>query len=106
MTEVTREKDRGTVVSFFDTRGQRYDALVTEVFGPQCLNLVYVNDVEGQRDNYGQKLIRANSVMHGSLQQAHGYFWLAIGEDRPEHTQPGYWNPPTPEAKEADSSLA
>ena len=110
MTEVTRE-DVGSACWFYDTRGRRYDALITAVWGPQCLNLVYVNDVEGQTDHYGQKLLRASSVMHGSKQQAHGYFWLKVGEDRPKHTMPGYYDPDGPNAKEAaaragDSSIA
>ena len=103
MTEATREKDRGTVVDFYDTRGRRYDALITEVWGPQCVNLVYVNDVEGQTDSYGQKLLRASSVIHGSMQQAHGYFWLARGEARPVNTLPGFYSK---EDREADSALA
>ncbi len=106
MTEVTREEHRGAAVDFYDARGRRYDALITEVWGPQCVNVVYVNDVEGQRDNYGQKLLRATSIMHGSLHQAHGYFWLSKGEPRPKHTMPGYYEPRSKEAIEADSSLA
>ena len=105
MTEVTRD-DIGTVVEFYDTRGRCYDALITNVFGPLCINLIYVNDVEGQKDNYGQKLIRASSVMHGSMQQAHGYFWLAKGEKRPAHTLPGFYDHYTEKQIEADSSLA
>jgi hypothetical protein len=65
-----------------DPRGRAYDALITEVWGPQCVNVVYVNDVEDQRDSYGQKLLRSTSVMHGSIQQAHGNYWLLPGEER------------------------
>lgn len=81
-TEVTRELHRGKACVFVDSRGRAYDALITEVWGPQCVNVVYVNDVEGQTDSYGQKLLRSASVMHGSLQQAHGNFWLLPGEER------------------------
>jgi len=38
MIEVTRD-DIGMVVEFYDTRGKCYDALITNVFGPQCINL-------------------------------------------------------------------
>ena len=108
MTEVTREQHRGTAVDFYDPRGRRYDALITEVWGPQCVNVVYVNDVEGQRDNYGQKLCRATSIMHGSITQAHGYFWLAKGEKKFPHNMPGFYDGQTPEQQErnADSALA
>jgi hypothetical protein len=67
---------------YVDPRGRAYDALITEVWGPQCVNVVYVNDVEDQRDSYGQKLLRSTSVMHGSIQQAHGNYWLLPGEER------------------------
>tara|TARA_B100001146_G_C16162243_1_gene426184 strand:- start:1015 stop:1302 length:288 start_codon:yes stop_codon:yes gene_type:complete len=82
MTEVTRETHRGTHCIFVDPRGKEYDALITEVWGPQCINLLYINDHEGQRDSYGQKVLRASSVMHGSMQQAHGNYWLLPGETR------------------------
>lgn len=83
MTTVTREEHRGKACVYIDPRGKAYEALITEVWGPQCVNVVYVNDVDGQRDSYGQKLLRATSVMHGSIQQAHGSYWLLPGEKRP-----------------------
>ena len=82
-TTVTREQHRGVACVYFDPRGKAFDALITEVWGPQCVNVVYVNDVDDQRDSYGQKLIRSTSVMHGSIQQAHGNYWLLPGEKRP-----------------------
>ena len=83
MTEVTKEQHQGTACTYVDPRGRAYDALITAVWGPQCVNVVYCNDVDGQRDNYGQKLLRATSVMHGGVQQAHGNYWLLPGETRP-----------------------
>ena len=108
MTEVTRELHRGTVVDYYDPVGRRYDALITEVWGPQCINVVFVNDVEGQRDNYGQKLARATSLGHGSLVQAHGNFWLAKGEKKFPHNIPGYYDGMTPAQRERidDSAIA
>lgn len=82
-TKVTREDHRGTACTYVDSRGRPYAALITEVWGPQCVNVVYVNDVAGQSDSYGQKLQRASSVLHGSIQQAHGNYWLLPGEERP-----------------------
>lgn len=81
MTALT-QADVGKAITFYDTRGQACPALITAVHGSQCVNLIYVNDVEGQRDNYGQKMLRACSVMHGSWQQAHGYYWLYNTEER------------------------
>lgn len=81
-TAVTKEEHRGKPCVYVDPRGKHYDALITEVWGPQCINLIYVNDVEGQRDSYGQKMLRQTSVMHGSIQQAHGNYWMLPGEER------------------------
>lgn len=88
MTEATREQHVGTACVYVDPRGKAYSALITEVWGPQCVNVVYVNDTEGQRDSFGQKLLRSTSVMHGSIQQAHGNYWLFPGEKRPLVPQP------------------
>ena len=81
MTTVNKE-DVGKACTFFDSRGQAFDALITAVHGTQCINLVYVNDVAGQTDSYGQKLLRSSSCMHGSIQQAWGNYWLLPGEVR------------------------
>lgn len=86
-TVVTKE-DVGQPCVYFDPRGRPYPALITAAWGPQCVNVVYVNDVEGQTDSYGQKLLRATSVMHGAIQQAHGNYWLLPGETRPYVEQP------------------
>ena len=53
-TEVTREKHRGTACVFVDPVGKAHDALITEVWGPQGVNVVYVTDEDGQIDNYGR----------------------------------------------------
>jgi hypothetical protein len=81
-TEVTRAEHRGKACVFVDPVGKAHAALITEVWGPQCVNVVYVTDEDGQSDNYGQKLVRSTSVMHGSVQQAHGNYWLLPGESR------------------------
>jgi hypothetical protein len=82
MTKVTKD-DVGKSCVYVDPRGEAFDALITAVWGPQCINVVYINTVAGQTDNYGQKLLRSTSVMHGEIQQAHGNYWLLTGEDRP-----------------------
>lgn len=99
MTEVTRETHRGKACVFFDPYGHPHDALITEVWGPQCINLVFCNPTEGQRDSYGQKLVRFTSVMHGNLQQAHGNYWLLPGEERklPEQIWPTVESDSSPE---------
>ena len=108
MVELTQDSI-GTVVDYYDPRGERHDALITNVFGPQCCNVVFVNDVEGQKDNYGNKLLRVTSLMHGTFMQAHGNFWLERGEKKPAHTEYGYYQTNHPNTKaaeiEADSAL-
>lgn len=78
----------GESVDFYDPRGRMYRALITNVFGTNCVNVVYVNDVEGQKDNYGQKLLRSTSIVHGKLQQAHGNYWMYPDETRQPVKQP------------------
>lgn len=82
MTIVNKEEHRGKSCVFFDATGKAHDALITEVHGPQCVNIVYCNDADGQQDSYGQKIARATSVMHGSVQQAEGNYWLLPDEER------------------------
>ena len=101
-TKVTKETHVGKNCVYFDPRGRAYDALITAVWGPQCINVVFVNDVEGQRDDYGQKLQRATFVLHGNIQQAHGNYWLLVNETR---VPPTYEDRHVIEAKERDSSL-
>ena len=78
----------GQPCEFYDSQGRLHSALITAVHGPQCINLVFVNPVPGQADNYGQKLMRSTSVMHGAIQQAHGMYWLLPGEPRIKLAQP------------------
>ncbi|MGR9441686.1 hypothetical protein [Rhizobium leguminosarum] len=65
----------GQQVIFVDPRGVQHPALVTAAWGPRCVNVVFVDLEDGQRDNYGQKLKRFTSVMHKSVQEAHGNYW-------------------------------
>ena len=99
MTEVTRETHRGKACIFFDPVGEPHDALITEVWGPQCINVVFCNPKEGQNDNFGQKLVRFTSVMHGNVQQAHGNYWLLPGEirNRPDWVLPSIESDSSPE---------
>lgn len=71
--EATREWE-GRHCFFVDPVGKSIPALITRVWGPQCINLVIVTD-DSQEDNYGLKLARHTSVMHASVQQAHGNYW-------------------------------
>ena len=65
----------GEPVTYTNPVGKRFNALVTAVWGPNCINLVYVTDDENQTDNYGRKLAREASLMRKSGDSAHGQFW-------------------------------
>ena len=72
--EVTRA-DEGRHCVYGDPKGIEHPAIITRVWGPQCVNLAYVNMDEGQEDSYGRKIARNTSCMHQSIQQAHGNYW-------------------------------
>lgn len=80
MIAVTRD-DEGSACVFIDATGKDRPALITRVWGPQCVNVVYVRD-DGQEDGqYGLKLERCTSVMHREIQQAHGNYWYKESEN-------------------------
>ena len=82
MKEATQD-DVGCHAIFTDPVGKEHDALITAVWGSQCVNVTFVDDDPNQRDSCGRKLNRQyTSVMHGSVQQAHGNFWMWPGEKR------------------------
>lgn len=80
MVEVTQD-DIGEACIWVDPVGKQKPALITAVWGPQCINLVTVVDESNQTDSYGRKLERFTSVMHGSVQQAHGFYWMFKSRD-------------------------
>lgn len=68
----------GQAVTYVDTVRKERPALVTAVHGSgdtPSINVVFVNNDETQRDDYGRKIERASSVSHQSSQQAPGRYW-------------------------------
>lgn len=65
----------GGSVVYTNPRGKTCVALVTAVWGINCINLVYVAEEENQTDNYGRKIARESSLMRKSSDSAHGQFW-------------------------------
>lgn len=88
---MTQRIAMGSVVVFVDEDRVEHDALVTclhhstgvwddekphaEGNYRPCINLVYVLKDEKRRDQYGQQLRHASSVVHASLNTAGGYMW-------------------------------
>lgn len=54
MTEVTV----GGRVVYCDEFARDHDALVTAVWGPNCVNVVFVTSDEDRKDQYGRQIMR------------------------------------------------
>lgn len=72
----------GDAVVYVDPLGKDRPALVTAVWAgeygstnPPGVNLVFIADDPARDDGYGRQLERATSVIHKSVQPAHGNFW-------------------------------
>jgi len=84
-----KSEDVGSHVVFVDPTGRRHDALITAAWGSKCINVVYVLKDPSQTDSYGRKTNKQyTSVMHGSVQQVHGNYWLWPGETREQEETP------------------
>lgn len=85
-----RKYEIGQQIEYVDEHGEPHAALVTQWWGPgpgrvvdyqpdptgePGCNLVYVSGDEKKRDECGRQLERATSVVHQSMQPAHGRFW-------------------------------
>lgn len=75
MDNKLKEPKVGDACIFADPTGKEHNALITAVWGPNCVNVVYVNPDPNQSDTYGQKITRFTSVMRNTIQEAHGNFW-------------------------------
>jgi hypothetical protein len=68
----------GDHVIYGDEFGVEHDAIVTNVFGTDpwsACNVVYASGDESKSDPYGRQIERATSVVHRSVQPAHGRYW-------------------------------
>ena len=86
MTE-QRTPEVGQHVIWHDPTGKPYDALITAVWTPTCINIVRVGD-ENETDQYGRQIKRETSQSHGSVNKVHGFFWRFI------HVEPIDYTPP------------
>lgn len=78
---VVHEQDEGKACVFVDPTGNPHAAIITRVWGPQCINVAYVALDQGE-DGYGYKIWRSTSLMHRDIQQAHGNYWYFAEEDK------------------------
>lgn len=65
----------GDSVTYVDARGIPHAALVTQVWTPTGVNVIFVDDDEKKTDDYGRQIRRETSVVHKSLQPAHGNYF-------------------------------
>lgn len=79
----------GDLVIYTEPDGTDRNALVTAVWSPQCINVVYVNGDENQKDQYGRQIKRSTSVLYaGVTGTAHGQIWRLPIEPKPEYKPP------------------
>lgn len=81
-----RKPQIGDPVVFVDPVAVAHAALVTNVFGDKCVNVVFVSKDDAKGDPYGRQLERNTSCVHQSLQQAHGNYWR-WQHDEPKATE-------------------
>lgn len=62
-------------MKYVDPRGEAHNALVTVWWSDVGCNVVFTSGDEEKRDSYGRQIERATSVVHKSMQPAHGNFW-------------------------------
>lgn len=86
-----RKLGNGVPILYVNEFGVVHDALVTQDWSygkefelkPGCtpsLNLVFVSKDDDKTDTYGSQIERATSVVHRSVQQAHGRYWTFADE--------------------------
>lgn len=70
-----RQPQCGEPVIYVDPVGRARHALVTQPWGPTCVNLVFVSGDEARRDPNGRQIERQSSSVHASVQPVHGNYW-------------------------------
>ena len=68
----------GTPVIYTDLRGVDHHALVTRVWNPEMIDLVYVTNDERRTDQYGQQLQREKAVWLKAQRNAFVNFWRPV----------------------------
>lgn len=86
--EQTRELHVGDVVIWHDSLGNAYKALVSAVWTPTCINVVFISGDQTKTDPYGRQIERATSCTHKSLQHVHGFYWRFEDEQANPYTAP------------------
>ena len=84
----------GDAVIYHDKYGVAHNALVKiswdqgGLVKDPCINLVYVSNDEKREDGAGRQTIVETSVVHGSNQTAHGFYWRRADEEPNPYVKP------------------
>jgi hypothetical protein len=83
-----RELKVGDKVVWHNSVGLAHNALVTSVWGLNCINLVVVSSDEAKKDSCGRQIEHHTSSTYGGVQKVHGFYW------RHEDEEPNAYVPP------------
>lgn len=78
----------GDTVIWHDSTGGAHKALVTAVWSPNCINVVFVSDDIARQDTYGRQIERATSCNHKLQMNVHGFYWRFEDEEPNGYTEP------------------
>jgi N-acetyl-anhydromuramyl-L-alanine amidase AmpD len=62
--------------------------LPTAVWGPQCINIIFISSDETRTDSFGRQIERRSSCCHKTMVQAHGNYWRFTDEERNAYHAP------------------
>lgn len=71
----------GDYVVYYNPVGKPHSALITAVWGPTMVNVVYISSDGSRTDGYGRQMERATSLGHKSTSQVHGQYWAYADEE-------------------------
>ena len=83
-----KEIQVGDAVVFHDPSGVPHAAVITAVWSPPMVNLVFVSSDPARTDCYGRQIERATSLYHKSQTQVHGVYWRYAEEEPNPVVQP------------------
>ncbi len=70
----------GQHVIYVDPVARQHDAVITAVWGPTCINIVYVSPDDKRTDSWGRQIERSTSLSHRSVTPAHGNYFMLPGD--------------------------
>lgn len=78
----------GDHVIYVDPVARQHDALVTAVWSPTCINVVFVSGDKGKEDPYGRQIERQTSLCSRSNTSVHGQYFMLPGDTPNPIVQP------------------